>query len=299
VWVAKDHYAIEDMEFSIRSTDEAFLELVRGYLGPFRVEGESDASDGIVFQVDAGQSKTLPGGKVVRQTANLFAGGIRIYCGPRWEDMAGRMIVGMRDMHSAYANEFARLRAVGAVVDGKAMLLPSLPNPHLPALAALLARGGAGYLGDEIVKLDPIMREVHGIPFPILVDVSDLGLLPELHARGRRATPIDGDQTGNMHARTPRRPVPVEQVGGYRATPAVLGRIVFPVFRPGEETRLEAIASSEAVFHFLEALLNAHIWGERAMLLARDLVETVPVERIVIGALPDAAELLLGDRMTA
>src|SRR5262245_58537362 len=110
------------MEFSIRSTDEAFLELVRGYLGPFLTEEGSDVN---IFLVDAGQSNTLPGGKVVRQTANLFVGGIRIYCGPRWEDMAGRMIVGMRDMHSAYANEFVRLRAVGAVLDGKATILPS------------------------------------------------------------------------------------------------------------------------------------------------------------------------------
>jgi hypothetical protein len=296
VWVAKDHYAIEDMEFSIRSTDEAFLELVRGYLGPFRVD---EGPDGIPFQVDAGQSKTLPGGKVVRQTANLFAGGVRIYCGPRWEDMAGRLIGGVRDMLTTHANEFVRIRAVGAVVDGKATILPSPPDPHLPALAALLARGGAGYLGDEMVKLDPILRKVHGIPLPILVDVSDLGHFPELKARARKATRIEGDQSEDVDARTPRRAVPVEQVGGQPSAPAELGRIVFPTFRPGEETRFEEIPASDAVFRLVEAMLNAHVWRERSMLFARDLVETMPVERIVIGSIPEAAELLLRDPVLA
>jgi hypothetical protein len=296
VWVAKDHYAIEDMEFSIRSTDEDFLELVRGYLGVHRVD---DGPDGIPFQVDAGRSKTLPGGRVVRQTSNLFAGGLRIYCGPRWEDMAGRLIAGVRDMLTTHANEFVRLRAVGAVVDGRATILPSAPNPHLPALAALLARAGAGYLGDETVKLDPILRKVHGIPLPILVDVSDMGYFPELKVRARRSTRIEGDQSEDLDARTPRRPVPVEQVGGHPSTPAELGRIVFPTFRPDEETRLEPMASSEALFRLVEAMLNPHVWGERGMLLARDLVDTVPVERIVVGSIPEAAELLLADPVRA
>jgi hypothetical protein len=297
VWVAKDHYAVEDMEFSIRSTDEAFLELVRGYLGPFRVD---EGPDGITFQVDCGPTKLLPGGKVVRQTANLFAGGLRIFCGPRWDDMAGRLVGGVRDMLTTHANEFVRIRAAGVVVDGKATILPSAPNPHLPALAALLTREGASYLGDEMVKFDPILRRVHGIPLPILVDVSDLGLVPETRARARKATRIEGDRSEDVDARTPRRPVPVDVLGGRTASaPADLGRIVFPTFRPGEETRLEAVPASEAVFRILEAVLNAHIWGERTMLLARDLVETVPVERIVIGSIPEAAELLLRDPVLA
>jgi hypothetical protein len=281
---------IEDMEFSIRSTDVEFLELVRGYLGPFRVD---DGVDGITFQVDCGEPRVLPGGKIMRSTANLFVGGLRIYCGPRWEDMAGRLIGGVRDMLTTHANEFVRVRAVGAVVDGKAVILPSAPDPHLPTLAALLARSGAGYLGDEMVKLDPILLQVHGIPLPILVDVADLGHLPETGGRARRSARIAGDETEDPDARTPRRAVPLAVLGADASPPADLARIVFPSFRPGEETRFEGIAASEAVFRILEAVLNAHIWGERAMLFARDLVETVPVERLVIGSVAEAADLLM------
>jgi hypothetical protein len=284
------------MEFSIRSTDVEFLELVRGSLGPFRVD---QGPDGIVFQVDCGQRKVLPGGKTLRPTANLFSGGTRIFCGPRWDDMTGRLIGGVRDMLTAHANEFVRIRAAGAAIDGKALILPSRPNSHLPALAALLTRAGADYLGDEMVKLDPVLRTVHGIPLPILIDVSDLDLFPEVNGRARRAARIDGDRTADVDARTPRRAVAIDVLGGESSPPANLGRIVFPTFSPGAETHLEPVAASEAVFRILEAVLNAHIWEERAMLLARDLVDTVPVERLVIGSLPDAAELLMKEGVPA
>ena len=93
-------------QFSVRSTDEDFLELLRGYLGPFQVpEGTEDA----IFQVDCGATRDLPGGKVVRPTANLFMGSLRIFCGPRWEDMAGRLIGGVRDLVTTRADETVRL----------------------------------------------------------------------------------------------------------------------------------------------------------------------------------------------
>jgi hypothetical protein len=44
----------------------------------------------------------------------------------------------------------------------------------------------------------------------------------------------------------------------------------------------------------MEAMLNAHVWGDRALILARDLVETVPVQRLVMGSIPEGAELLMG-----
>jgi hypothetical protein len=290
VWVAKDHYAIEDMEFSIRSTDVEFLELVRGSIGGFRVDAGPEE---IVFQVDCGQRRVLPGGKVLRPTANLFSGGVRIYCGPRWDDMVGRLIGGVRDMLTTHANEFVRIRAAGVAIGGKAVILPSPPNPHLPALAALLARAGAGYLGDEVIKLDPVLRRVYGIPLPILVDVSDLDHFPEVKTRKRRAARIEGDQSEDVDSRTPRRAIPLDTLGGHASAPVELRRIVFPLFRPGQETRLEPLASSEAVFRILEVVLNPHIWGERAMLLARDVVETIPVDRMVVGSIPDAADMLM------
>jgi hypothetical protein len=273
----------------VRSTDERFLELLRGHLGRFRVD---EVSDDATFQVDCGTQRALPGGKVLRPIANLYLGRLRIFCGPRWEDMAGRLISGVRDMVTTHSNEFVRLRAVGAVIGERALILPSPPNPHLPALAAMLVRSGAGYLGDEVVNLDPILRRIHGLSLPILVDVSDLGHFPEANGRARRL-PREERPEGS-DSRTPRRPIPVELLGGHPASPAELGWIVLPSFSPGETTRIEPVTAAEGVFRLVEAMLNSHIWGERALILARDLVETVPVSRLIIGSLPDAAELLMG-----
>jgi hypothetical protein len=279
---------VEGLEFSVRSTDDGFLELVRRYLEPFRVD---EGPETINFQVDCGTPKILPGGVVLRPTANLYLGRLRIFCGPRWEDMAGRLIAGIRDMVTARANEFFRLRAAGVEVDGGALILPSAPNPHLPTLAGLLTQGGSGYIGDEVVYLDPILHRVQGTGLPLLVDVTDVDHFPKLGARARRWREAEPD-SDERDARTPRRPVTVEELGGRPASPTPLGWIVFPSFRPGETTRFEPVGSAQALFGLMEAMLNAHVWADRALILLRELIETVPTVRLVIGSLPEAAELL-------
>ena len=279
-------------QFSVRSTDRDFLELLNGHIGDLRVPDADEEMDETIFQVDCGTSRVLPGGTVVRPTANLFIGSLRIFCGPRWEDMAGKLIAGVRDLVTARADEAVRFRAAGVVIGDRALILPSGPNRQIPALSAALTRVGAGYLGDELVKLDPILRRISGIRLPILLDVGDLDLFPEVNARARRVKVEEEGEVGR-DSRTPRRAVPVNVLGGHHADPADLGWIVVPVFRAGEETRLEPIAGAEAVFKLMEAMLNAHVWGDRALILARDLVETVPIQRLVIGSISEAAELLM------
>ncbi len=175
------------------------------------------------------------------------------------------------------------------VVDGRALILPSVPAPHLPALVALLVRSGAGYLGDEIVNIDPVMRRVHGSSIPLLLAESDLALFPELSrspsSRRRRARE-DG-------AREPRRPVRLEELGGRLAEPADPGGVVFPTFEPGSPTELRPIGAAEALFRFTQAGLNLHIWADRALLVFQEVLRNAHVAELVVGSLPDAARLLL------
>ena len=152
-----------------------------------------EARDETIFQVDCGTTRSLPGGTVVRPTANLFIGSLRIFCGPRWEDMAGKLIAGVRDLVTARSDESVRFRAAGAVIGERALILPSGPNRHLPALSAALTRGGAGYLGDEIVKLEPILRRISGIRLPILLDVARSGPFPRGEGAG---SPRQGGRGG-------------------------------------------------------------------------------------------------------
>ena len=84
----------------------------------------------------------------------------------------------------------------------------------------------------------------------------------------------------------------VEDLGGAEAEPSALGWIVFPFFDEGAETRLEPAGGAEAVFRFTESLLNLHAWGHRALILIRELLDAVPVSRLVIGSAEDAADLV-------
>lgn len=278
------------MAFTVRSTDERFLELLRRYLLEFRVD---DGPDDYLYQADCGKERVLPGGKVVRGKAFLYLGSLRIYGGALWEEMAGRLISSVRDLVTAHSNEFLRVRAVGVEVGGAATILPSAPNPHLPALAAMLVRAGARYLGDETVNIDPVLHRVHGLRLPLLLDTRDLVHFPELpRPRGRSRLP---DAPEKLGAKTPRVPVRLGDLAGGDgvAGPSPLRGIVFPEFRPGARTELRPLGASEGLFQFVEAALNLHIWTDRGLVLMRQLLEEAGVRRLVVGSLPEAADLLL------
>ncbi len=251
---------------------------------------DPEASDELLFSADCGIQRTLAGGKQVRARQRLFVGGLKIYEGYAQDEMAGRLISGVRDIATRSSNEFVRIRAGGVVANGRAILLPSVPAPHLPALVALLVRSGAKYLGDEIVNLDPVMRRVHGSSLPLLLAESDLALFPELgrppSASRRRRAAGDG-------AREPRRPVRLDELGGDQAEPAVPAWVVFPTFEEGSTTELRPIGDAEALFRFTQAGLNLHIWTDRALLVFRDVLASVPAAELVVGSLPEAARLLL------
>lgn len=226
----------------------------------------------------------------MRAIRRLYLGGVAIFSGPGQWEMAGRLISGMRDMVTAHANEFLRIRAAAVVLDGGAVIFPSPPESHIPALAGLLAQAGAPLLGDEIVNIDPVLRNIHGSDLPLLLDVADLALFPALGrepARRRRKY-----ETNQMWI--PRAPVLVEELGGERAGPAPISRIVFPRFEPGETTEFRPMGRSEALYGFVISLLNRHIWADRALILARELLERTPAEQLVIGSLPRAVEMLVG-----
>lgn len=274
-------------DFAVRATDARFLELLRGYLGEIRVE---KGSGEVVFSADCGVDKRLPGGKVARGVGRLYVDALPIFSGPVREEMAGRLVGGIRDMATAHSHEFFRIRAAGVAMDGGALVLPSAPQPHLPALGAMLVRSGAGYLGDEIVNIDPVLRRAHGIRLPLLLDARDLAHFPELGReplRRRQAAELE-----RLEARTPRRPVRLEELGGLPSPPVPVRWIVFPDFRPGGPTELELLAGSVALFRFTEAALNLHVWADRGLILMQGLLRTAAVARLSIGSLPEAAELL-------
>ena len=217
---------------------------------------------------------------------------MKIFEGRHDDEMAARLIGFVRDWATMLTNEFVRLRAGGVILDRRAVLLPSVPQPHLPALVGLLVRSGAAFLGDEMVNLDPIRHRIHGLSLPLRVDADDLMLFPELRREPSSAPRWKLDPGPGLEGITTRRTVAVQELGGMQGGPANVGWIVFPQFEPGSETRLEPFGGAPALFAFTQAVMNLHVWEERALTLMRDVLEKVAVSRLVIGSLPEAADLI-------
>lgn len=248
------------------------------------------ADDEVLFSADCGKERTMPGGRVVRGKRVLYYGTMSIYNGRMDEQMAARLFGFIRDMGTRPVNEYVRIRAAAGVVAGGAVILPSPPEIHLPTLAAYLVREGAAHLGDEMINLDPILRRIHGLRFPIMVDGDDLQGIPGLRRERPRGKAWDKDL---FRAAWWRQPVNVEEIGGRLGEPAPLGWIVFPYIEEGAETRLEPMGGAEAIFRFTEAVLNMHVWGDRTLILIRELLDAVPVSRLVVGSFEEAARLVV------
>lgn len=200
--------------------------------------------------------------------------------------MVGEAVATMRDLVTDVQNEFFRFRAGGIAVDGVAAIFPSLPEPQLATLSAAALRLGAGYLGDEQVNVDPVLRRVHPLALPLLIEPSDIALFPEVSARliARR-------RRGSEHP--PRQVVRPEDFDAAPAPPTPLGWVIFPEFQAGAETRLEPVGGSEWAFRMVQACLNLHVWQDRALAFVRDLVDGTAVARLIVGSIPEAAEAVL------
>jgi hypothetical protein len=252
------------------------------------VQEDPPVGEAFPFSADLGTDKTLAGGMTLHGKKSLYLGPLLQYRGRDVLEMAGKLIMSMRTEAAFVLNQYVMIRAGAATFGDAAVVLPSGPEPHLPALVGLLLREGAGYLGDEIVKITPVRRKLEGFSLPLLVDSSDISLFPMLQrapARRRRGHEY-------REAETPRYPVSPGELGAVTSDPAPIGWVVFPEFEPGAETRLEPFGGAQAVFRFAQAVLNMNVWRERALLLARDLLDSAAVSRLIVGDMGEAAKLM-------
>lgn len=264
-----------------------FLDVVDRCLASCRTE-EAPEQTAFGFSADVGGDRVLRGGKVARGIHSLYVGCLRVFRGRELEEMCGSLLATMRDLACSVQNEFLRLRAGGVVFGDRALLLPSPPEPRLAALVAFLVRRGGRYLGDEMVKVDPVLCRVHPVRLPILLDVWDGALFPELGGH----VWANGSSRRARSAFASRRAVTLVELGGTEAGPSEIGWVAFPRFDPGAVTRIGDIGPSEAVFRLAEAGLNLHVWGERGLRLMRTLMEEARVSEVIIGSVEEGAEVL-------
>jgi len=260
----------------VRVTDAAVLDRLDVCLGSMR-QRTFDVEPTWEFSFDVGRDRHLPGGKVAHGIHSLYLGCMRMFRGRGVDVGVGRLIASMRDLACSAQNEFLRLRAGGVVFDGGAVLLPSQPEPHLSGLVALLVRRGGAYLGDELVKIDPVLKRAHEVSLPLLIDVRDIGLFPEL----------DGNDSVRVATRrvrdaaTPRRAITLHQLGGDKAEAASVRWVAFPRFAEGAETTVTRIGPSDALFRMAQAALNLHVWGDRGLGLMGEILSSALVVEVV------------------
>ncbi|HEV2755712.1 MAG TPA: hypothetical protein VG318_08030 [Actinomycetota bacterium] len=272
----------------MRSTAPEFLALVDSLLPEARAAAPDEDAAVYRFSAIVGSDKMLAGGKVAHGVSSLYLGALRVFRGRGLQEMAGRMISGMRDLVVAPQNEFVRMRGTGVTLDGSAILVASpQPEPRLPGFAGLLVKRGFGYLGDELVRVEPVLNTAYPMPLPILVDELDVGAFPEvpLDPPRRRSSRVEG--------MTPRRPVRVAALGGAIAEPAPVRWIVVPEFGAAD-TVLEPASGAALVFALTNATLNMHVWRERGLLFLRRLLEEASVSRLAISSPQEAADALAG-----
>jgi len=287
-WVAEEHYSLDGFRFGLRSTDADFLELARTYLGHLLIDGGK--VDDVLFSADCGDAR--PDGEPPR-AISLYRDGVTVFRGGDRKEMLGQMIATARDIAVGQSSEFVRLRGGAVGVDGSAIVLPSESNPHLPALVAFLVASGAGFLGDELINIDPILRRIHGLPIPLLIGSDDLPLVQTLEATsGRPGRQPPGPDDPSLQDAASRMPVSPAEIGGVESDPVPIGWIVFPSFRPGAETTIDPPGDEEVLGELVRSCVNPDVWGERAPVLLRSLVESVPVSRLVVGSIREAADLI-------
>jgi len=263
-----------------------------GYLSEHRIATPETGERYYPYSVDCGQTRVLPGGRRTRPVGTVYLYTVKLHRSRSFDELIGRMVSSIREVASLRRDDFIRLRAGAVMMNGGVLLLPSAYHPQLPALVALLVRGGLSYISDELVHVDPVLRVVGGLDLPLLIDAGDLPLFPDVHrevAATRRA-----ERNGDL-----RFAVPAHELGGGRGEARSIARIVFPRFDPGGKTRFEPITRSEATFGLAQAGLNLHVWGDRALLLANEIVRGASVERLHVGSLPEAAELILSSTKEA
>jgi hypothetical protein len=244
-----------------------------------------------MFSGSVGEDRSLPGGKRTRGVHNLYSDMLRIYRGPYLQEMAGRLLSAARDVLTNGQDEFVLVRGGAVEVGEGALVMLTPPDLHRASLTALLAQRGARFLGDGVLELDPVLRRIHPSPFPPLLYEADLELFPSMRDQLVRRRKRDDREREIL---LPPRPVSVEDLQAERGRdPAPVRWIVFPDFDLGAETSLEPAGGSQALFRFIEAVLNLHVWRDRGLLLARELLEDGAVSRLVVGSIPEAADLLM------
>jgi hypothetical protein len=180
--------------------------------------------------------------------------------------------------------------ATGAVV------LPAPPDAGKTTLTAALVMVGLLYLTDEVVAISAATGDILPFPRPLTLERESLAALADLDpAAPLRWAPADPKRTSFLAQESQRW----WHLTASSIRPAALGRpcpprtVIFPRYRPGRETRLEPIGTSEAVLELATNTFNLDQHGGQGLAQLARLAEQSSCFRLDISDLDDASRLVL------
>lgn len=172
------------------------------------------------------------------------------------------------------------IHAGSVVVDGRLVVMAAASGSGKSTLTAGLSLGGARYLSDECVGLDPATGIAWPYPKPITVERGSWHLFPTLAPAGATEEELSDRQWQ----------VGVERLPsglGVAAEPSVL---VFPFHRAGQPTHATRLAPVDALIELLRHTFAFDDLGAEGLDALVALVTRVPAHRLQVGDLDEGVE---------
>ena len=195
---------------------------------------------------------------------------------------------GLNWCFAARCNQHLLLHAGVIAHQGRAVLLPALPESGKSTLTAALCARGYRLLSDEFGAVSLANGSVLPLVRPIALKNESIQVI-------RSFAP--GSKIGPVFPKTRKGDVahmaPADQDVAWRHVPAEPAFIVFPKFEPGARAQLEALRPSRAFVKLSANSFNYAVLGPLAFDAVGGLVERCPSFRLTFGDL-DAAVGAIG-----
>ena len=193
------------------------------------------------------------------------------------------------------SSEHLLIHAAALETANGAMLLPAPANAGKTTLTTALIRAGLGYLTDEVVALSPANR-VLPFPRPLTLEPESLAALA---AFDPAAPSWSSDADMRRNVRRQGNPAEWTHIPVASIRPSAMGQpsaprvVVFPRYQPGVTTRLEPVATADALLELATNVFNLERHGGHGLARLATLAEECSCFRLDLSELDDACRLVL------
>ncbi|MBI2380598.1 MAG: HprK-related kinase A [Gammaproteobacteria bacterium] len=194
---------------------------------------------------------------------------------------------GMNWCVSQHANRYLILHAAVLEKNGRALLLPGISGSGKSTLcAALCYRGGWRLLSDELTLIRPWDCLIQPLPRPVSLKNASIGVIQALAPEVPFTKVVHDTLKGTVaHGRPP-----ADSVARQGECPPP-GWVVFPKYRAGAVTRLEALPPAPVGLELAEQAFNYSLHGRRGYETLCGLLDRVSAWRFEYSDTDEALSL--------